>query len=88
VKHYGEDEARRIFSPYGRPRTKREKSLEENALLYLEYCVEGVKRKRKPNVRQLAVRLAKEKNTDPGAMERKIWRAIKSKKVHRYLSEH
>jgi hypothetical protein len=47
-----------------------------------------MKTKRKPNVRQLAIRLAKEKNTDPGAMERKIWRAIKSKKVHCYLSEH
>jgi hypothetical protein len=88
VKHYGEDEARRIFGPYGRPRTKREKSLEENALLWAEYCFERLKTKRKPNIRQLAVRLAKEKNTDPGAMERKIWRAIKNKKVHRYLMEH
>ena len=88
VKHYGDDQARRIFGPYGKPRTKREKSLEENAILFVEYCFESVETGGKPNVRQLALRLAKERNTDPVAMERKIWRAIKDKKVHRYVQEH
>jgi hypothetical protein len=91
VKHYGEDEARRIFGPYGKPRTKREKRLEENTILFMEYCIETCEAKksnRKPNVHQLALRLAKENNTDPVAMERKIWRAIRDKKVHRYLQEH
>jgi hypothetical protein len=42
VKHYGEDEARRIFGPYGKPRTKRDIRLEENALLFLEYWLAGL----------------------------------------------
>jgi rRNA maturation protein Nop10 len=88
VKHYGEDEARRIFGPYGKQRTKREKNLENNALLFTEYLYERVQSKGKPNVRKLARRLANENNTDPVAMERKIWRAIKSKKVRQYLLEH
>src|SRR5215469_822418 len=58
VKHYGEDEARRIFGPYGKPRTKQEKALEQNALLLGEYVLEGWKTKGRPNVRQLAARLA------------------------------
>src|SRR5262249_14140279 len=83
-KHYGEDEARRIFAPYGRKRTKREINTQKNAGLLLDYwgeCLEASKSKRKPNVRRLARRLAKENNIDPVAMERKIWRVIKDEKV-------
>jgi hypothetical protein len=82
VKHYGEDEARRIFSPYGRLRTKREindEANEELLVLYYLECIEAEKSKRKPNVRQLALRIAKEKKVDPVALERKIWRVIKEK---------
>lgn len=88
VRHYGEDEARRIFDPYGKPRTKRDKLLEENARLLLQYYLEGFDETaqwRKPNVHQLAVRLAKEKNTDADALERKIWRAIKDEKINRFF---
>ena len=92
VKHYGEDEARRIFGPYGKQRTKRQIALEENAVLLGEYyleCVYAQQSNRRPNVRQLALRLAKESNDkDAVALERKIWRVIKSKKAHRYLREH
>lgn len=91
VKHYGEDEARRIFGSYGKPRTKRQIKLEGDAELLSRYyleCVYAEQSKRKPNVRQLALRLAKETNTDPVAMERKIWRVIKDKNVRRYLREH
>jgi hypothetical protein len=91
VKHYGEDEARRIFGPYGKPRTKRQKNIEDNAVLAGEYfleCLYAEQAKRKPNVRKLARRLAKEGNIDPIAMEQRIWRAIKDEKVRRYLREH
>jgi hypothetical protein len=89
-KHYGEDKARHIFAPYGRKRTKREINTQKNAGLLLEYwgeCIEASKSKRKPNIRQLARRLAKENNTDSVAMERKIWRVIKDKNVRRYLEK-
>jgi hypothetical protein len=82
VKHYGEDEARRIFGPYGRPRTKREINAETNEELLFCYYLEKIKadkEKRKPNIRRLALRLAEEKKTDPVALERKIWRVVKEK---------
>jgi hypothetical protein len=91
VKHYGEDEARRIFGPYGRQRTKRQIKLENDAALLMDYhyeCLMAEKSKHKPSVRRLALRLAKENNIDPIAMERKIWRVIKDKKVRQYLLEH
>jgi hypothetical protein len=90
VKFQGEDVARRIFGPYGRPRTKRQIKLQNDAALLGEYyleCLYAEESKGKPNVRKLARRLAKENNTDPGALERKIWRVIKDKKVRRYMLE-
>ena len=82
VKYYGEDEARRIFGPYGRPRTKREINDEQNEELLVAYyleCIKAEKLKRKPNVRQLARRLAEVNKLDPVALERKIWRLVKEK---------
>ena len=79
TKFQSEDEARRIFRPYGKPRTKREINNEENEKLLTEYYLEGWNRKDKPNVRQLAVRLAEEQSADPIALERKLWRLIKGK---------
>jgi hypothetical protein len=81
-KWQNEDEARRIFGPYGKPRTKREINNEENENLLTEYYLEFIKAEKskgKPNVHQLALRLAKENNSDPVALERKLWRLIKGK---------
>jgi hypothetical protein len=81
-KWQNEDEARRIFGRYGRPRTKREINKEENEKLLTEYYLEFIKAEKskdKPNVHQLALRLAKENNVDSVALERKIWRLIKGK---------
>jgi hypothetical protein len=94
AKSHGIDEARRIFEPHGRPLTKREIQLRKDALLLFGYyreCVEAKKSGRKPNVRQLALRLSKIRNTDPVALERKIWRALKDKKLQQwstFLREH
>jgi hypothetical protein len=70
--------------------TKREIKLRNDAVLLMKYyleCADAEKSKRKPNVRQLALRLAKENNIDPVAMERRIWRVIKDKNVRRYFEE-
>ena len=42
-KWQNEDEARRIFGPYGKPRTKREINNEENENLLTEYYLEFIK---------------------------------------------
>src|SRR6516162_11827804 len=43
AKHYGEDEARRIFGPYGKPRTKRKLNNETNEELLFAYYLECIK---------------------------------------------
>jgi hypothetical protein len=78
----GSFEARRIFTQCARPLTKRDKQLNENATLLWEYI--NMPRR---SIRQLATRLAKENGIDQRALEKKIERAVKNKKVRAYLRE-
>jgi hypothetical protein len=74
-------EARRIFAAVcGKPPTRREEQLNSNAELLWQY----LKMPRR-NIHQLATRIAKETGDDPRALEKKIERAVKSKKVRGYL---
>jgi hypothetical protein len=78
----GSFEARRIFAQCAKPLTKRDRQLHENSELLWKYI-----NMPKRSVRQLATRLAKEKNTDQRALEKKIARAVKNKKVRAYLEK-
>ena len=78
----GSLDARRIFTQCAKPLTKRDRQLHENSELLWKY-VNMPKR----SIRQLATRLAKEKNTDRRALEKKIARAVKNKKVRAYLRQ-
>jgi hypothetical protein len=79
---HGSFEARRIFAQCAKPLTKLDKRLHENCRLLWEYI-----NMPKRNIRQLAIRLAKENGTDQRALEKKIERAVKNKKVRAYLQE-
>jgi hypothetical protein len=78
----GSLEARRIFAQCAKPLKKRDRQLLENSELLWKYI-----NMPKRNIRQLATRLAKEKNTDQRALEKKIARAVKNKKVRAYLEQ-
>jgi|SRR5215831_3156356 len=80
VRQRGSFEARRIFSQCARPPTKRERQLHENALLVWKYL-----NMRQKSIRQLAIHLAKENGADPRTIEKKIQRAVKSKRVAEYI---
>ena len=79
---HGSFEARRIFAQCAKPLTKRDRQLHENSELLWKYFTMP-----KRNIRQLAARLARENGTDRSALETKIGRAIKSKKVRAYLEQ-
>jgi hypothetical protein len=78
----GSFDARRIFTRCAKPLTKRDRQLHENSELLWKYI-----NMPKRSIRQLATRLAKEKNTDQRALEKKIERAVKNKKVRAYLEQ-
>ncbi len=78
----GSFEARRIFTQCAKPLTKRDRQLHENSELLWKYI-----NMPKRSIRQLATRLAKENGTDQRALEKKIERAVKNKKVRAYLEQ-
>jgi hypothetical protein len=78
VGQHGSFEARRIFSRLARSLTKRDRQLEAKAMLLWKYL-----NMPKRNIRQLAIRLAK--GADHRALEKRIERAVKDKKVRAYL---
>jgi hypothetical protein len=82
ARQHGSFEARRIFTQCAKPLTKRDRGLHENSELLWKY-----NNMPKRSIRQLAARLAKENGTDQRALEKKIERAIKSKKVRAYLEQ-
>jgi hypothetical protein len=82
ARQHGSFEARRIFAQCAKPLTKRDKQLHENSELLWKYI-----NMPKRSIRQLAARLAKENGTDQRALEKKIERAVKNKKVRAYLEQ-
>jgi hypothetical protein len=78
----GSLDARRIFTQCAKSLTKRDRQLHENSELLWKYVTMP-----KRNIRQLATRLAKEKNIDQRALEKRIARAVKNKKVRACLEQ-
>jgi hypothetical protein len=83
ARQRGSFEARRIFTQCVKPITKRDEQLEANARLLWEYI-----NMPKRSIRRLAVRIAKETGDDDRVVEKRIERAVKSKKVRAYLGRH
>jgi hypothetical protein len=81
-------EARRIFTKYARPTTKRDAQLHNSARMLWRY----ISMKPKRNVALLARELAKEDGSNRHSIAQHIWRAVNpktayGKKVQEYLRE-
>jgi hypothetical protein len=84
-KLHGEKEARRIFATHGNDPAKRELKLQADATLLNAYLGLFLEVDGQPNVRQFAIKKAKEIGIDRDAMERKVWRVLNDEKVWEYL---
>ena len=84
----GQHEARRIFTKYAKPVTKRETQIEKASEILWQYITMKPKR----NAALLTRQLAEKDDRDLDAIGRAVWRAINAKeyfgkKVRRYLRE-
>jgi hypothetical protein len=84
----GQYDARRIFTKYAKPITKREAQLNSAAMDLWRHITMKPKR----NLTKLARQLAREDGIDEGAIAQRLWRALNpktayGKRVREYLRE-